>query len=305
MKTQKFSTPILLLAFNRPDYLRIQIQALQDLHATSVFVACDGPRENNEHDKSACTEIREYLQEVHKVLPLITLIREGNAGCKYSVSSAIDWFFTHVEEGIILEDDCLATPSFFTFASVLLAKYKINKKIWHIAGSHFIETNDLKESYFFSKKPLCWGWATWKDRWKNFNAEMPDWPSHKTDIELNLKTITAKKYWCTIFEKMYKKQIDTWDYQWIYTIWKNYGICIIPKYNLVTNIGFDHRATHTKTSLSPWANLKTENLVFPLTHPTKIQVNEILDEQIQSNLDENIFKKLIKGIFKILFQSRQ
>jgi hypothetical protein len=43
-------------------------------------------------------------------------------------------------------------------------------------------------------------------------------------------------------------------------------LAILPQVNLVSNIGFGPEATHTFSS-SPYSNIATESMDFPLAHP--------------------------------------
>lgn len=43
-------------------------------------------------------------------------------GCRLGVSRAITWFFEQVEEGIILEDNCVPHPHIFPSCPTLLAQ---------------------------------------------------------------------------------------------------------------------------------------------------------------------------------------
>ena len=104
-----------------------------------------------------------------------TLVSEENLGCKYAVSGAINWFFQHEEMGIILEDDCLPSQSFFWFCEELLKRYKDDMRVWHVSGNNFQNGVVRGDSdYYFSKYNHIWGWATWANRWRHYDVEMSD-----------------------------------------------------------------------------------------------------------------------------------
>ena len=120
-----------------------------------MFLASDGPRTNVPDEKETVNEVRNYLlSEIDWSCKLKTLFRDENLGCGKAVSSAITWFFENVEMGIILEDDCLPSDSFFMYCRELLLKYKDNGRVMHIAGNNPLgissSFND-KDSYYFSK----------------------------------------------------------------------------------------------------------------------------------------------------------
>ena len=108
-------TPILFMIFNRLDTTQKVFNAIRQAKPKQLFVAADGPREDKEGEKGKCEQARKIIEQVDWDCEVKTLFRDKNLGCKVAVSSAIDWFFENVEEGIILEDDCLPSTSFLWF----------------------------------------------------------------------------------------------------------------------------------------------------------------------------------------------
>jgi hypothetical protein len=98
---------------------------------------------------------------------------------------------------------------------------------------------------FFSNYPHSWGWATWRNRWSLFSFRLPNEEHNFNVNKYDFLDKESKKYWLDIFRKTQAGTIDAWDYQWFHTLWRNQGVSIIPKYNLVTNIGFGDNATNT------------------------------------------------------------
>ena len=110
------STAVLFLVFNRLDTTKEVFKAIRKAKPSRIYIASDGPRKikNNEADK--VKEVRSYIiNNIDWQCDVNTLFREENLGCKIAVSTAIDWFFDNEEQGIILEDDCFPSQSFFWF----------------------------------------------------------------------------------------------------------------------------------------------------------------------------------------------
>jgi hypothetical protein len=265
-------------------------------------VAADGPREDHPGDKEKCDQTRKIIDQVDWDCEIKTLFRSKNLGCKYAVSEAINWFFENVEQGIILEDDCLPDQSFFWFCQELLNKYKNNKQIFNISGNNFQDGMWRGDgSYYFSKYFHCWGWATWADRWnKYFDIDMKTYSDFKKGNKIrklfNLRR--EQKYWMDKFEKVYLNKVDTWDYIWTFHCWDNNGITCLPNKNLVKNIGFDVGATHTKNTSDKKANLSLQLIEFPLSHPTRVQIDHKADRYTSKNHFKINFKKT--KLWKIL-----
>jgi hypothetical protein len=261
-------TPVLFLIFNRPDLARQVFERIRQVKPKTLFIAADGPRHHE--DILLCKQTREVvLQNIDWHCEIKTLLRDENLGCKVAVSSAITWFFENVDQGIILEDDCLPDISFFSFCRDLLKKYETDENIWHIGGNNFLLSEVGEGSYYLSKMPLSWGWATWKRAWKHFDADIQHYNLNDKNIFFSDEEID--NYWNNIFYAIKVKGTkNIWDFQWANALFLNKKFSLVPQYNLVRNIGFGVESLHTKDSFDICANLKTHNL-SAIKHPSVLK----------------------------------
>ena len=65
------------------------------------------------------------------------LYQEKNQGYDKHCFHSISWFFEQEPEGIILEDDCVPSLSFFGYCTTLLKKFRNDERIGHISGSNY------------------------------------------------------------------------------------------------------------------------------------------------------------------------
>ena len=277
----QLDTPVLFLIFNRPNVTKRVFEQIKLIKPKYFYVAADGPRSNHPDDKKNCRETRKIIDQIDWDCELKTLYRETNIGCGSAVRSAISWFFENVEAGIILEDDCLPSLSFFPYCEELLAKYKNEDVVKFIGGNNF--QNNIKRgegSYYFSRYPGSWGWATWRRGWKLFENDISDSTSLIKSGKLDqvFNTLQEKNHWMKSLANAQKQQDNIWDFQFYYSIWKNNGICITPAQNLVINLGFFDKGTHYFLKDSTKTNVKNEKMQFPLKHPEAIVVNREADE---------------------------
>lgn len=258
---KQFDTPILFLVFNRPETTQKVFERIRTLQPKYLYVAADGPRKGNTKDEHSCQAVRAIFDKIDWNCELITLFRKENLGCGRGVSGAIDWFFNQVEAGIIIEDDILGDLSFFSYCEFMLKKYKHDKRIWHINGFVPVELNQESPSqnYFFTKYPMIWGWATWKDRWESYNFKLAKLQAPFLK-KLKEKFPSRRERIVHINSINNSQKIDTWDAQWKYTIFSHNGLCISPYKNLIENIGFGNDATHTTDPNHRYAQLKTETI---------------------------------------------
>ena len=242
-------TPILFIIYNRPEPTREVFASIRAMKPKRLFIAADGPRSAQQGEVGCCLAARRVTENIDWPCEIFRKYEEKNLGCRVGVSSAINWFFDNVEQGIILEDDCLPSRSFFYFCEELLARYADEERAMMISGNNFIpDPIAAKFSYRFSNYAHIWGWATWRRAWQKYDQRMVSYPQFKkenliSNICSNKKEAT---YWVKLFDRVYDGKIDTWDAQWQYSIFKENGWCVVPKVNLVSNIGFGADATHTK-----------------------------------------------------------
>lgn len=276
--------PVLFLVFKRPETTKRVFEKIRDAQPPRLYVSADGPRENRLEEVKKCEEVRRITTNVDWNCEVKTLFRGDNLGAKVAVSKGIDWFFNEEEMGIILEDDCVPNDSFFSFCEELLYRYKDKEQVMTISGNNFQPKRRTDNSYYFSRYMHCWGWASWKRAWKKFDIEMNKWPLMRKQnfIQKYLKSNKAQEYWEKRFNGVYNGEIDSWAHIWQYSIWYNNGLNIIPEVNIVKNIGFGEDATHTLEGNNPDFGANNSQLIFPLSHPQKIEANEIADRYTQN-----------------------
>lgn len=269
-KSADILPPVVFFVFNRPDTTQAVFSCIREAQPSTLFLIADGPRENNASDAANCIEVRDIISHVDWNCQVFTSFADENLGCKSRISSGLDWVFKHVDRAIILEDDCLPHHSFFPFCRELLDRYQDDERIMSISGDNFQkEPRRTVHSYYFSRYPHCWGWATWRRAWQHYDADMKLWPyiSEEGWLYDLLDDAFAVRYWHNKFQKTYRTEIDSWDYAWTLACWLQSGLCILPNINLVSNIGFDNRGTHTRNHVSPFAGLPTYEMQFPLDIP--------------------------------------
>lgn len=303
MESERFDIPILFLIFNRPDTTEKVFEKIREIKPKNLYVSADGARKNKPGEYEKCEMAKNVLKKVDWECEINVNFSEINLGCKEGVTKGINWFFENVEYGIILEDDCLPDISFFNFCKVMLEKYKDDKRVMHIGGVNFQDSNKRgNNSYYFSRYCHVWGWATWKDRWEKYDVKMTDYDDNKYR-KISESIISDKEiinYYRRLFDIVKNDKLDTWDFQWVWTVWKNDGVSIIPNVNLVKNIGFGEEATHTISTSSKISELSTGSL-SDITFNDIIEPNDEADRYTYYHkIRKSKFEKLMDVISKLL-----
>ena len=297
--------PVLVLAFNRPDTTRRVLESLRAVSPGAIFLAVDGPRAGRQEENETVAAVRRLADTIDWDCNVRTLFRETNLGCKTAVSEAITWFFDNVEAGIILEDDCVAHPSFYPFAAELLGRYQNDDRVLMISGDNFQLGRQWSEySYYFSRYTHIWGWATWRRAWRHYDHHMLRWPELRNrgwllDI---LKDRVAADYWTRVFDDTFAERNSSWAYRWTYSAWVNDALTILPCVNLVSNIGFGDIATHTRDRKNKLAALPVEEMGLPLRHPERVLRETRADTVTQRTVFASppLWKRFAKKILRRL-----
>lgn len=271
--------PVLLIGFNRPQLTRQVLQSLRLAQPAKLYVAVDGPRKDRPEDVRKCEAVRSVAADVDWPCEVRTLFRESNLGCRLGVAGAIEWFFANEEEGIILEDDCLPSPSFFEYCATMLHRFSDDYRVMMVTGYNAQDTWGTDEQdYFFSHLGGIWGWATWRRAWRLFDMEMRylDEALRRGSL-VGLLGPKAGHLREEQFRAVRRDRVDTWDYQWGLARHINSGLSVVPTKNLVENIGFGADATHTKQAPSSVTSRRHE-LTFPLTENRIVVADRAYDE---------------------------
>lgn len=240
--------PILLIAFIRPDLLHDQINRLRPIRPSRLFVAIDGPRSDHPADDALCAACRDATREIDWPCSVQVLTQPANLGIVKAIPTALRWFFSHVEGGIILEDDCIFQPAFLRFASELLVQYANCPEVGAISGNNFYKTQtDQSAAYHFSRELGIWGWAAWRRTIENFNEDIH---SYKQDFEHICRENLLCYQGRLRLRRMMEQQLrhsTTWDLQLQLSFFRRKLLVIRPVENLSGNVGcgLGEKATNT------------------------------------------------------------
>ena len=272
-------TPIAFCIFNRPELTRQVFAAIARAKPNTMFVIGDGARSGCTAETQLVEQTRAIVDQVDWDCDVKLNFSDANLGCKKRMATGLSWAFEQAEELIILEDDCLPDDSFFGYCQQLLRRYRDDQRIMMISGDNFQSTRRTRNSYYFSRWPHIWGWASWRRAWRHFDVSLSSWPEVKANQ--NLKSVFGSeqeyRHWAAVLDRQHAGEIDTWDFPWAYACWLNSGLAILPEYNLIKNLGFGPEATHTKDPGSRLANLGTES-IGSLRHPSSVVPNHLADQ---------------------------
>lgn len=298
-----FDTPLLLLAFNRPDTTAQVLDRIRQVKPKQLFVAVDGARADKEGEWEQVKAVQDLMQQVDWDCKLHTNFRTKNLGCRAAVVSAMDWFFEQVTAGIILEDDCVPHLDFFEFCQENLLRYQNQEQVLQIGGFNILsdQTHNLPVDYFFTQHAMIWGWATWRRAWKMMDVDMlllPDYMEQSVTQKPLFGDQLAQAYIIDKWQKTYRKENSSWAYAWAFGVFAHQGVCILPSQNLVENVGLGQAATHTQDATHLVQKTTSKRLSFPLKHPDTKEKN--LLTLVNSKIEKQLFYKTHKSRFLLV-----
>lgn len=282
MSEWQLNTSVVLFIFNRPDTTEKVFEAIRHAKPPKLFVIADGHRAKQPGETEKCAAARSIVERVDWECEVLRNYSEINMGSGRRVSTGITWVFEQVDEAIFLEDDCLPDLTFFRFCSDLLKQYKNDNRVMMISGTNnLVKWQAKSQSYHFSYFGSIWGWASWKRAWVHYDYEL----KILKELEISKKLCEILldnekvKYVIKTYQKTLNGEIDTWDYQWLFSRLLKAGLSIVPSTNLVSNIGFGKNATHTINCNITNANLCRYSIAFPLKYSTLVTVDREYDHK--------------------------
>ena len=295
-------TPVILIIFKRLDTTQRVFNAIRDARPKKLLVIADGPRTDKKGEAEKCAQTRAIIDQVDWDCEVFKSFSEENLGCGKRIATGLAWAFNHVEEAIILEDDCLPHPSFFTFCADMLEHYRYEPRVMSVSGCLFARS-PKPESYYFSHYLSCWGWATWRRAWQHFDFEMQKLPELLEQGWLHdyLPNYQDAEFWQRRFQNVYAStRNDVWSYQFQFASWVQNALSIRANANLITNVGMDADATHTTGNGDTQAGevRNFEEMAFPLKHPAVIERDAEMDALMgakffrEPNLVSRAYQKL-------------
>lgn len=303
-----FTTPILLIAFNRPDHVRQVLTEIRKQQPAQLFVCQDGARKGNQLDAERVQQVRDVITElVDWSCELHTLYQDKNLGCGPGPAAGITWFFAHVDRGIIMEDDCLPHPDFFTFCEEMLNRYNDNPNIQFINATLYHDRWKCEASYGFSHYMVTGAWAAWRETWQGFDIDLHTWNAwqFRKQVKRLTNSTTEANWW---YWKLKEIQADTsrksyWDYQMQMHLFKSEAITIHPKTNLISNIGFDTEGTHTLSN--DGRGDREVCPILPLVHPDIMTINSAMDvDCFGKTQPQSVYKNVVLFVYQYMLRSK-
>lgn len=259
------------------------LKTLSQFGICDIYISVDGPRTDRDKLNQQLLEdiIKEYSKKPE--IQINVLRQERNLGAAAGVLSAVDWFFSEVQMGIVLEDDLEISQDFFRFADVALEKFQNDERVWMISGTqHFSNPVDGR-STVWTNYPMVWGWASWAGKWRHMRSSLLEKKYVRIQHLLNERYV----FWAIGANRALSGKVDAWDTPLAFEFKIQKKLCLLPPVNLISNFGNDEVATNTRLPTTVMnekiSSLDTNTLLFDKPDELTIDLYNLL-------LEKHIFK---------------
>lgn len=241
--------PVVLIVYNRPKHLLKTLNSLKknpECKYTDLFIFSDGFKNDNDQDQKKVLKVRKLIRKVNFFRKKKIIEKKENLGLKKIIIDSINYVMNKKSKVIVLEDDIIVSKFFLNFMNTALNKYRPIKKIWHIsAWNYSISVKSSDSDAFFIKNMNCWGWGTWKNRWKKIKINPKFFEKKFTKKDKYLFNLNNSFENFSQITRNAEKKISTWAIFWNATIFLNNGLCLNPVKSFTINIGQDASGTNT------------------------------------------------------------
>lgn len=308
------NVPVAMIFFARPEQFKVVFECVRKAQPSKLFLIQDGPR--NEKDIEKIEQCRRIAENIDWECEVYRNYSEVNLGCGKRIYSGLNWAFEHVDRLVILEDDCVPSDSFFPFCEELLERYKNDGRICMISGmNHLEECKEIHSDYFFSYSGSIAGWATWKRCWDAVDFDMEY--LEDSDVQRSLKLIAkhgpvefrkrAAKWKTKLASIRSGRKQSSWSYQFRLTTVLNSQMVIVPRVNMMGNIGAVENAANTpdnemyvSKTVRKIYHLYRGEVQFPLKHPKFVSVDYEHSQKVTNMMAPSGMRRIARN-FEVLW----
>jgi hypothetical protein len=269
---------------------------------TELYIFCDGPKENATSEQlNLIAQVREIVKENRNFKKVILKFSDINKGLGKSIIEGVSFALKAHESVIVLEDDHVVHQDFLEYMNYYLNKYRNEKRVMHVGG--FCRNSYLQfllPRVFFTRYMDCWGWATWRDRWQMLSLDYNLFSDYFS-ISYNEKKYNFNKLDHHTYLEKNKDEISTWAVFWHSTIAIHNGLCLMPRFSYVNNIGNDGSGSNEVVKTHEIASnfVKKFKPYFPVIKETMLSELYIQDAYAKRSKKRfNRVKLMIHNILK-------
>lgn len=292
-------SPLVVFCYNRPECLSRTIANLQAntlAKETDLFIFSDSWKA--EHDKPLVEKVRAFIRSVAGFKSVTVYEAPQNQGLAASIISGVSSVLERFPSVIVLEDDLLTSATFLEYMNESLNTFAMDKKVFSISGYTIpmkMPSNYTYDNYF-TQRASSWGWATWRDRWKDVDWQVSDYDEFIKNSRSRSGFNAMGSDLCQMLDKQMAGKINSWAIRWTYHQYKTQTYTSFPVVSKVQNIGFGEDASNTVSAqrrrfYTPLDTSRSQN--FSLN--TEVSLHPVFRHQFvrQFSITTRIYYKIL------------
>jgi len=291
------TAPIALFVYNRPEHTRQTIEGLRANPLASeseLTVFSDGPK--SELDQASVSQVRDYLSTIDGFRKISVIHREKNSGLAKSIIAGASEVLDRSGRIIVLEDDIVTAPGFLTYMNQGLEAYERNRSIFAICG--WSPPIDIPASYrhdvYLVHRAMCWGWASWADRWQKIDWEVRDYAQFEKDREAQKKFARGGEDLPDMLRNALSGRVNSWAIRWAYAQFRQGALSVAPTKSLTDNVGMDGSGVNCSPSEQFVVTANKKQLSFEF--PAVLEENPVISASFQKFFSYNLRGKIKKAL---------
>jgi hypothetical protein len=241
------AVPVVILAYNRPEKLHRLLQTLAEVRPATLLLVADGPNATRAGDAERVARTRQLLDRIPWRCEVHRLEAPSNVGCDTWVPTGLDWAFTEVAEAIVVEDDLIVHPGFFSWCAALLERYRHDDRIACVSGrNELVRWDAAGADHALIHRGSNLGFGTWRRAWHAARAIPLPGPDGAIDAQrASGRMDPAVADHCEWLRALCRSGVPLgWDTQWELRRALLGGLSAVSTTNLVVHGGGDEEATH-------------------------------------------------------------
>ena len=242
---------VLCIFFARPEVFAKCFQRVREVRPSKLLLWQDGPRPGRTDDVENIRKCREIASDIDWECEVFTNYHDANMGCDPSTHLSHKWAFSIVDKCIVLEDDIVPHPSFFTFCKDMLDRYEYDTRIDRICGMNVVGEYPGENDYFFCRYGNSWGWASWRrvaESWETDYDFLDDNEAIRL-MEGVSKDVKEQRSWIRSCRERRKTGKAFWEFIVGARTLLQSGLVIYPRKNMICNVGIGANSTHAPEKL--------------------------------------------------------
>ena len=292
---------VLIVGYRRLDNILNLLEVVIFSGVKQIFIALD-----RIDDPGGLSEQIQFLNTIfslqeEKQVVINVRHQKENLGAAVSVLTSIDWICENCRHFVVLEDDLVINDKFLKFAEKSLKYFEGNERVLLVSGNNYF--GGQLNSIGFTRLPLTWGWATSRSKWQKARPHILSTKSDFVKSWHPSSNIILKQFLLAGKRRSIDGFIDAWDLPLASYMYENNLLCVLPGNNLVSNIGYDKFALHTKEKnffhdfpiSSEQADFEFPNTVVPSRSVETIIAKDIYQVKVI-----NIFSALLQKILDFI-----